>query len=284
MSALSSPILVLGATSLIGDFLIERLATGGHDYYGLSREAPVDDVRMIRGDLAEDDLAQRLPPTGTVFSLSPIWLLPKALPALKAAGMKRLVAFSSTSRFTKAASGDPEEREVAQALAEAEAATIAFCQANKVAWTILRPTLIYAEGRDRNVSRLAGVIRKLGFLPLSGQGGGLRQPVHAADLAQGAIDAAASAKAKNRDYDLTGGETLTYRVMAERVFEGLGRRPLIVSLPPAVWRIGLTLASPIMPGVTAGMGERMEADLTFDSGDAVRDFGWSPRPFRPRFK
>ncbi|WP_269714546.1 NAD-dependent epimerase/dehydratase family protein [Caulobacter sp. NIBR2454] len=283
MSALSSPILVLGATSLIGDFLIERLAAGGHDYYGLSREAPVDDVRMIRGDLSEDDLAQRLPPTATVFSLSPIWLLPKALPALKAAGMKRLVAFSSTSRFTKAASANAEEREVAQALADAEAATIAFCQANKVAWTILRPTLIYAEGRDRNVSRLAGLIRRLGFLPLSGQGGGLRQPVHAADLAQGAIDAAASAKAKNRAYDLTGGETLSYRAMAGRVFEGLGRRPLIVSLPPALWRIGLTLASPIMPGVTAGMGERMEADLTFESGDAARDFGWAPRDFHPRF-
>ncbi|MDG2520086.1 epimerase [Caulobacter segnis] len=283
MTALASPILVLGATSLIGRFLIERLATAGLDYYGLSREAPADDVRMIRGDLSEDDLAQRLPPTKTVFSLSPIWLLPKALPALKAAGMKRLVAFSSTSRFTKISSRNAEEREVAQALADAEAETIAFCEANKIAWTILRPTLIYAEGRDRNVSRLAGLIRKLGFLPLSGEGGGLRQPVHAGDLAQGAVDAAASAKAKNRAYDLTGGETLTYRVMAQRVFEGLGRRPLIVSLPPWLWRIGLTVASPIMPGVTAGMGERMEADLTFDSSEAARDFGWAPRDFHPWF-
>ncbi|MET0338634.1 MAG: NAD-dependent epimerase/dehydratase family protein, partial [Caulobacter sp.] len=283
MSALASPILVLGATSLIGRFLIERLSAEGLDYYGLSREAPVDDVRMIRGDLSEDDLAQRLPPTRTVFSLSPIWLLPKALPALKVAGMKRLVAFSSTSRFTKINSRNAEEREVAQALADAEAEVIDFCQANKIAWTILRPTLIYAEGRDRNVSRLAGLIRRLGFLPLSGEGGGLRQPVHADDLAQGALDAAGAAKAKNRAYDLTGGETLTYRVMAQRVFEGLGRRPLIVSLPPWAWRIGLTLASPIMPGVTAGMGERMEADLTFDSSEAARDFGWAPRDFRPRF-
>lgn len=283
MTALASPILVLGATSLIGRFLIERLAAEGLDYYGLSREAPVDDVRMIRGDLSEGDLAQRLPPTKTVFSLSPIWLLPKALSALKAAGMKRLVAFSSTSRFTKIDARNAEEREVAQALADAEAEVIAFCQANRIAWTILRPTLIYAEGRDRNVSRLAGLIRKLGFLPLSGEGGGLRQPVHADDLAQGALDAAASAKASNRAYDLTGGETLTYRMMAQRVFEGLGRRPLIVSLPPWVWRIGLTLASPIMPGVTAGMGERMETDMTFDNGEAARDFGWAPRDFHPRF-
>jgi hypothetical protein len=37
-----------------------------------------------------------------------------------------------------------------------------------VAWTILRPTLIYVEGRDANVSRLAGLIRRFKVLPLSG--------------------------------------------------------------------------------------------------------------------
>src|ERR1700749_1469103 len=60
-----------------------------------------------------------------------------------------------------------------------EAAVRDFCGANGVAWTLLRPTLIYAEGHDQNVTRLAGMIRKLGVLPLSGQGAGLRPPVHA---------------------------------------------------------------------------------------------------------
>jgi hypothetical protein len=31
------------------------------------------------------------------------------------------------------------------------------------------------------------------------------------------------------------------------------------------------------------MGERMSADLVFDPGPAVRDLGWAPRPFHPRF-
>ena len=107
--------------------------------------------------------------------MSPIWLLTApVLAALKAAGMTRLVAFSSTSRFTKPASPVAAEREVARRLAEAEDAVAAFCAGNGVGWTILRPTLIYAEGQDRNVSRLAALIRRLGFLPLAGDGGGRR--------------------------------------------------------------------------------------------------------------
>ncbi|HQR91588.1 MAG TPA: NAD-dependent epimerase/dehydratase family protein, partial [Caulobacter sp.] len=224
-----------------------------------------------------------LPPVATVFSLSPIWLLPAALPALKARGMTRLVAFSSTSRFTKQVSEVPEERAVAASLAQAEAALEQFCTSHGVAWTLLRPTLIYDEGHDGNVSRLASLIRRFGVLPLSGKGEGLRQPVHAQDLAIGALAAATAAAAENRAYDLVGGETLTYHAMATRVFEGLDRRPAVFSLPPALFSLMLKAAAPFLPGATAAMGARMGVDLTFDSRDAVRDFGWAPRAFHPKF-
>lgn len=282
-SILASPVLVLGATSLIGEFLLARLNADGLEPVALSRRPPGDDVCWVDGDLTDPNLAEELPTVATVFSLSPLWLLPQALPALKAKGMVRLVAFSSTSRFTKLDSPDAEERAVAASLAEAEAAVQAFCAANDVAWTILRPTLIYLEGRDGNVSRLAGLIRRFKVLPLSGRGEGLRQPVHAHDLAEGAIAAATAAAAHDRAYDLVGGETLTYRTMAERIYEGLGRRPAILSLPPWLFRLLLTLAKPFYPGATATMGDRMAQDLTFDDADARRDFGWKPRDFRPKF-
>lgn len=283
-----TPVLVTGATSLVGGYLLGRLRAQGVEAAALSRRPPGEpgltlDRPWIEADLAAPDLAERLPKAATVFSLSPIWSLPQALPALKSQGLRRLVAFSSTSRVTKATSPEPSERAVAEKLADGEARTIAFCESEGVAWTILRPTLIYAEGRDGNVSRLAALIRRFGALPLSGAGGGLRQPVHADDLAEGAIAAARALTAADRIYDLTGAETLTYRTMAERVFEGLGRTPRIVSLPPPLWSFCLKLAAPLLPGATAAMGSRMETDLVFDSADAVRDFGWSPRAFHPDF-
>ncbi|MBI1686277.1 NAD-dependent epimerase/dehydratase family protein [Caulobacter hibisci] len=282
-NTLKTPILVLGATSLIGTFLMARLQAAGHEPMGLSRRPPGGDACWIDADLRGDDLAEQLPGAATVFALSPIWLLPDALPALKARGMTRLVAFSSTSRFTKEASPEASERAVAKALADAENAVEAFGAEHGIAWTILRPTLIYAEGRDGNVSRLAGLIRRFKVLPLSGTGEGLRQPVHADDLAAGAIAAATAPAASNRAYALVGGETLAYRDMVRRIYEGLGRTPLIAPLPPWLFSLLLTLARPFFPGATAAMGARMSQDLVFDAADAVRDFGWSPRDFHPRF-
>jgi nucleoside-diphosphate-sugar epimerase len=169
-------------------------------------------------------------------------------------------------------------------LADAEKAIREFCEKHNIAWTILRPTLIYTEGRDRNISRLARLIDRYGILPLAGAGTGKRQPVHAEDLAIGALRAATSPAAQNRDYNLPGGETLTYREMCERIFEGLGRRPRIVSIPPKVWFVASKLVGPFMPGITPTMGSRMSEDLTFDPGQARRDFFWQSRDFRPIFK
>lgn len=248
---------------------------------GLGRKAGAGSWTVA--DLTRPDLVRRLPKAGQVICAAPIWLLPGALEALAAQGMTRLVAFSSTSRFTKARSEDPGERAVAARLQEAEAAVMAFCQARQIDWTLLRPTLIYAEGQDQNISRLAALIRRIGFLPIAGDGRGRRQPVHAQDLAQIALTALTCDAAKNRAYDLPGGETLTYRAMAVRIFEGLGRRPLILSIPLALWRLGLALAAPVLPGATAAMGARMAEDLTFDAEPAQRDLGWAPRGFRPKF-
>jgi hypothetical protein len=70
--------------------------------------------------------------------------------------------------------------------------------------------------------------------------------------------------------------------MSERIFEGMGRRPRIVSVPPVLWRVGLTLATPFLPGVTSAMGSRMAEDLAFDAAPAEQDFHWRPRDFHPR--
>jgi nucleoside-diphosphate-sugar epimerase len=278
------PHLVLGATSLIGRFLLPRLERSGAPFVAVSRAPPslARPRRWLQADLARLG-SVAMPHASRVLSLSPIWLLPTALPALRSAGLVRLVAFSSTSRITKIASPDPAERAVAARLAAAEAATIAFCAEHGVRWTILRPTLIYAEDQDANVSRLAALIRRWGVLPLYGRGEGRRQPVHADDLAAAALAALDAPAAENRAFDLPGGETLTYRAMAARIFEGLGRRPRIVSLPPTLWRAGFTLAAPLLPGAGAAMGARMAEDLVFDPAPARAAFGWNPRAFHPRF-
>lgn len=282
-NTLKTPVLVLGATSLIGDHLLALLKAEDLNPTALSRRPPAEETCWIGGDLKDADLDERLPVAATVFSLSPIWLLPSVLPTLKARGMERLIAFSSTSRFTKTDSPDPGERAVALELAGAEAAVETWCAEHGVAWTILRPTLIYDEGRDENVSRIARLVKRFHVMPLSGKGEGLRQPVHAADLAAGALAAAHAPATRDRAYDLVGGETVTYRVMVDRVFEGLGKHARSLPMPTWLFALIMRLAKPFYPGATTAMGARMGQDLTFDSSEAMRDFGWGPRQFHPRF-
>ncbi len=286
MSALGAPeaepLLVLGATSLIGRFVPAHAE--GRPLLAVSREPPTgaDAWRWTRANLR--DPRAELPAAKEALALCPVWLLPPALPALERAGVRRLVAVSSTSRWTKERSPHTGERETARRLAEGEDRLLAWAQALGAAVTVLRPTLIYAEGLDANVSRLASLARRWRVLPIAGRGRGRRQPVHADDLARGVLQALASAATAGRAYDLPGGETLTYAGMCRRVFEGLGLAPRLVHLPPPVWAAALWLASPLVPGATGAMGARMDEDLAFDGGPARRDFGWAPRPFQPDFR
>jgi nucleoside-diphosphate-sugar epimerase len=197
--------------------------------------------------------------------------------------LRRIVAFSSTSVITKAGYGVAAEREMIRKLADAERRIAAACEQHNVGWTILRPTLIYAEGRDTNITPLSRLIRRFGFMPLVGRAPGLRQPVHAEDLAIGAIAAATSAAAVNKVYALPGGGTLAYREMIGRIFDGMRLPRRTISVPPLLWRAGFILAKPLFPGANVAMGTRMMENMTFDSTPAIRDFGWKPRAFNPVF-
>jgi nucleoside-diphosphate-sugar epimerase len=196
-------------------------------------------------------------------------------------GLRRVVAFSSTSRFTKRDSASAEERGLAQRIAEAEDTLASICRDHGIAWTIFRPTLIYGGGRDRNVSAIACLVRRLGFVPVAGAARGARQPVHASDLARAALSVLEDAATFGKAYDLPGGETLTYVEMVARIARGIGHEPRLVHVPPVALRIAIRVAR-LLPGLarlTPEMAGRMNEDLCFDDGPARRDFGYTPSGF-----
>ncbi len=277
-------LLVVGARSLIGRRMREAVADWPGEVRFTSRR-PLSGQSLIF-DLDHPETFEPGMDFSHVVMCSPIWLASEAvLTRLVELGMTRLVAFSSTSRLTKGESSEAAEREVVAQLAKGETAIADVCAANGVAYTILRPTLIYDEGQDENVSQIASLIRKLGFFPVCGQASGLRQPVHARELARAAIQALPAEAAFNQAYNLSGGEALTYREMVERIFRGMGRKPLIVPLPLEVWRLALGALDWLRPNKTlkrnVNMAARMNVDLWFDHAAATHDFGYQPGPFAP---
>jgi uncharacterized protein YbjT (DUF2867 family) len=240
------------------------------------------DVDWLQGDLTQLS-ALRLTPVERVFCTVHVGVLADALPQLATPSLRRVVAFTSTSILTKATSELASERENMRLLVEGERQLIAVCGSLGIGWTILRPTLIYDEGRDANITRLAGMIMRFGFLPLLGGGTGLRQPVHAEDLAIGALAAIAAPAAANGTYALAGGEVITYREMVGRIFDGLGKSRRTISAPCWAWRAAFLALKPLLPNANVAMGTRMTQDMNFDTSSAKADFGWNPRGFHPRF-
>lgn len=275
--------LVIGGSGLVGGYIVEHLTRDGQRPLALSR-APRSDGRLDwhRGDLRSPGVL-KLPPYSILYCTADAALLAEALPHLIHPSLKRLVAFTSTSVITKQDTEVARERATIDRLRQAERRIGALCEQHRIGWTILRPTLIYAEGRDTNVTPLSRLVRKFGFMPLVGGGPGLRQPVHAEDLAIGAIAAARSDAAINKFYSLPGRDTVTYREMIGRIFDGLERPRRFVSVPPWLWRATFAVINPLWPSANVAMGIRMMKDMAFDATPAIQDFGWHPRGFNPKF-
>ncbi len=279
-------VLVLGATSQIGHFLLPMLRQSGYDVLATSRSVPSnasDEARWFELDLVRELRIASLPDrVNYVVSFAPLVVLPPSIAELAAMGVHRILAFSSTSVFTKIDSGDFAERALVASLSQAENDLSRLCEQHGIAWTVFRPTLIYCPGLDRNVSEIARFIRRFGVFPIVGPAQGRRQPVHAADLAAACVAALDNRHTHNKTYNLSGGRTLTYREMVEEVFRAQGKTPCVVRVPLWLIKLAIWVASfyPRFRSLSPELATRMNQDLCFDSSEARHDFGFAPRAFR----
>jgi nucleoside-diphosphate-sugar epimerase len=165
-------------------------------------------------------------------------------------------------------------------LRAAEQRLLHSAAARGIAVTLLRPTLIYGGGPDRSLVPIARLALRWRVLPIPLGASGLRQPVHAADLA-GAVDALIDcAEARGKVYALGGGERLRFDRMLLRLRAALPKFVLPLPLPQSIIRVALRLRSGREAGaISAAALGRVRADLVADNSDAARDFGYAPRAF-----
>lgn len=267
---------VLGGSSLVGACLLPLLRDAGWQVTAFSRPVPVP-----AGSSPQSATQQSQAVTPHWICVAPIWVLSAHFAMLEAHGARRVIVLSSTSRFTKDDSSDPHEQATARQLAEAEARVQAWAQNRNVEWVILRPTLIYGLGRDKNITEIARFARRFGFFPVFGKANGLRQPIHAMDVADACLAALQSAGAANRAYNISGGETLAYRDMVRRVFAAMGCRARLLTVPLWVFRLAVSVLRhlPRYRQWSTAMAERMNRDLVFDHAEATRDLDFKPRMF-----
>lgn len=275
--------LILGASGAIGRFLLPRLHAAGHEIVALSRTPRASDEARLRWVVGDLHATMPDPPAvDSIFSLGPLDAFARWFAQAPIAGTPRVVALGSMSVDSKRDSADAQERALVERLQTAERDLMAAADRRGCAWTLFRPTLIYGAGVDRSLSPIARFALRWRVFPRILGASGLRQPVHADDLASACAAAFEHARTVGRVYALGGGERLRFDTMLERVRASLPVTTLPLPIPLAAVRALASAAR--LAGARASRSaaiERLTQDLVADDTAAVADFGWSPRGFHP---
>jgi nucleoside-diphosphate-sugar epimerase len=265
-----STILVFGASGPVGRRLLPRLSA--HQTIPVSR-TPRDG--WIRGDLGGADV--HWPQANAAISLGPLDAFAGWLERHPELPLRRVIALSSMSAASKQASVVPHERELSARLRASETVLTRCAGERGIALTIFRPTLIYGDGTDRSLAPIARFVRRWHLLPLPLGATGLRQPVHADDLAIAAAAAFDQPATFGKTYEMGGGERLTFVALLRRLREATPAWSILVPIPLAALRT-MALVEP-RNAPTRGAIARLKTDLVADIAPARLDFGYTPRSF-----
>lgn len=269
--------IVFGGSGQIGRFLLPRLRARDMAVTAFSRhpQGAGDGVEWMQGRLP--DAVPPLPmAAAAIICLGPLDHFTRWLRQAPLQGAPRVVAMSSMSAESKRHSPDPAERELAARLRDSERALLARCAELGSTCTILRATLVYGAGIDRSLTPLARIGMRWRVFPVP-RGAGLRQPVHAEDLALAALAALERAHGPACIVPVGGGEQLSATAMFERVRASLPRYALPLPLPRLMLRCVTWIA-----GRGGGAVARLDEDLLADNTELVRLLGVHPRPFVPQ--
>jgi len=275
-------LLVIGGSGFVGRYVLREAARLGHQAVALARspsaaQAVADCGAVpLAGDLDHRrslDTAFIASGCDTLISLASLGFGhgPAIVAAAEEAGIGRGVFVSTTAVTTTL---DPPTKQIRLA-AERQ------IQMSGLAWTILRPTMIYGAAGDRNLSRLLTLLARVPVLPVPGGGRCLHQPVHVADAAAAVLAAAQRPGAAGHIYNVAGPEPLSFADLLRACANAAASPTRFVPAPlaPLIAAARIHERLSRRPQFTAEQLQRLGENKAFPIADTIRDLGYSPRPF-----
>ncbi len=272
-------LLLTGGTGLLGGALVNLLLAEGHEVRCLVREESPNASRLDKGRVeivrgnADNarDLARSLSGMEAVLHVAGIEYSPQLVEATRRAGVGRVVVVGSTSAHSSYEFRSGPRLRMEKLVRE-----------SGLAYTIVRPTMIYGSELDKNMRRLLRFLDRSPVYPMFGSGENLWQPVYYEDCARGVLEALVRPSAVGQSYDLPGAEPLTYLDLVKTAAGALGKKPRIVRLPLEPMRLLLAAAEKLrlpLP-IKSEQVLRLREDKAFPYDKAKRELGYAPRPFR----
>lgn len=270
---------IIGASSAIGETLARSLALNNYEVLAFSRQQHISKLINIIWIKLPDFNKHKI---DVLIYAAPIKTLLNNLTIIEGLDPDQIIIVSSTSKYTKEHSKSISERNLVDAICSAEEIIKSWAINRKKSCVLLRPTMIYGGKRNRNIAEISRVIRKLKVFPVVGKASGLRQPIHVDDLSEACLRIVKKNIHGNREYNLSGGEVITYREMVERVFKAMQIPARFVVVPDGLFRAAILFMRifPRFRYLNANMASRMNADMNFDHTSATEDLGFSPRAFQ----
>lgn len=278
-------IAVTGLTGHSGSFLLQEFIDNG--YKGKIRclvrsstrtdklAASGLDIEIFPGDIQSvEDLSRFVDGAETVIHIAGIWRTLKLLEAInRVGGVKHIILVHTTGIYSKHKIASREYEEI-----EARMQKYLDMGMNI---TILRPTMIFGDMRDHNISKFIKLVAKLPVLPEIDHGTGLIQPVNARDLGQAYYKAAMVERLPRLSYNISGERELSIHELLELIARYMGKKPRFISLPMGLGVFGAKTVK-LLSGGRVDLVEkvlRLGEDRNFSHADATEDFGYEPASF-----
>ncbi|MDP4200031.1 MAG: NAD(P)H-binding protein [Bacteroidota bacterium] len=245
-------IFVAGASGFIGERVLDDLLRTGHDVTAhvhsdaslraLQREHP--DLHMVKVDLSKEKEVHGIIAHGTeaVIYLPGVLRESKGLTfeGLHVDGVRNLLAeakMAGVRRWIQMSALGVEPHSNIRYYDTKWRAEV-MVRASGLAWTILRPSLIFDDRPRRQhnfVSEVAKAIRMAPFVPILGRGDFLMQPVSVDDVSQTIIQSLTKPETIDKTFELGGPEKLTYKEIVLRIACAMGSKKRAAHIP--MWLI-----------------------------------------------
>lgn len=191
--------------------------------------------------------------------------------------VKRAILIHTTSIYSKFKKASQEYKNVEKKVLE-----LTNDNHCPISITILRPTMIYGDMRDRNMSKFIKIVDKLRVIPVINGGDSLVQPVNARDLGRAFFAVLMSPeKTAGMNYDLSGDKPIKMIDMFKIISNELNKKTIFVSIPSC---LGVFMVK-VLKALTLGKidyierVQRMGEDRSYSHDDAVKDFEYNPMSF-----
>lgn len=271
-------ILVTGAAGNVGSAVVKKLLKKDRNVRCLLRETSSRtllqglDIEIAVGDLRDrDSVFAACEGVEAVVSVAYISLTQHLLEAIAHFNIPRVVFLGSTGIYTKLPSNS------AQAKRDLEAVIIR----GDTNYTILRPTMIYGNQRDRNIFRLLRFLKKSPVAPVFARGRSQTQPVHIDDVVSALVSALETPGTIGKAYDIGGASVLPYRELLKTAAHALGRKVFCLPLPLGPAKAAVTVLRKLVPrfNIRTEQVARLVEDKNVDISPARQDFGYNPITF-----